>query len=935
MRKIIALDGVWQFAPDDGEDGMGQRWYERESPFERTITVPGGWQAQGVYAHTAWYRRSFSIPSDWRGKRIRLHFGGVSYETDVWINGLHVLSHEGHMLPFEVDVSRIVWFGDENTIVVRVRQYDYANVYQTEQLGDKLVGVYGCWITWGGIFQSVTLEATTPVWIDHVFLLPDIDQEQVTARVQLANETDEIRMVRVSALVAPGEFGATAVAQVPARGVVALDMIVSLRDVTRWTPEQPHLYTAELTISEGVAGPALDSWSSRFGMRQIEVRGKQILLNHEPIFLRGWLDDAVYPEQISPTITVEQARTILNAGKEYGFNFVRHHTHVPVVAFHEAADEVGVLQLQEFASFGSIGNPRIDPTRRTRQQIFATWRGMIRRDCNHPSLIAYGVNNECWNEHEFLTWAPLYRDLYKLGKQLDPTRLIIDNSGGEANWSVASDIYDKHLYQYPTEQEMIDTTKDRAYRRYIPKREAYFNVDLSQVGKPCLVTEVGGWCTFPDFPRIHARTGGTPWWLSRDMTLNPRMGHALVNRMEAEMPADLYPVIVANSERYAGMANKIQVEHMRQTPGISGYAYCTFTDCYNWGAGILDNYLQPKSYAGMFRNLNQPSVLLWVHDRWCFRAGDTIRAQFAVSHFGRQPVVNGPLRWRLTDDDTIFAEGVIEGLAVDAFTVHDFPLVSIALPAPARAIKLTLRLELSEADQHFENDWSLWVLPAPQVDTHGQQVSFWGDDFARWQEAFPFIQRAAAVISGDVLITSSLTEVQIAWLEAGGRVLWLQNGSELSTRPYDQHPAVDYHATIVHAHPITAAFPNEGWCDLQFHHLMGSAVLDTGYFEDHMPIIEAFHVPYWTQNPRILPFRRKGFLAEAQVGRGRLLTTTFRFDRLNSGCPEVEAMAAALIVYLLAPTVEAAMHMSADDLREWAFGSVEGAIVTNFVPFLF
>ncbi|MBZ0287937.1 MAG: hypothetical protein K8I30_10010, partial [Anaerolineae bacterium] len=403
-------------------------------------------------------------------------------------------------------------------------------------------------------------------------------------------------------------------------------------------------------------GSIIDTASTRFGMRHIETRGRQILLNHEPIFLRGWLDDAVYPAEISPTISVEQARDILRQCKAYGFNFVRHHTHVPVKVFHEAADEIGVMQLQEFGSFASIGNPRIDATQKTRRQIYATWRGMIERDCNHPSIIAYGMNNECWNDYEFAAWAPVYRDLYQIGKQLDPTRLIIDNSGGEDHWSVASDVFDKHIYQFPTDQEMRRTTAGRPYRTYIPKREAYFNVDLSQVNKPCLVTEVGGWCTFPDFDTIRAATDGkTPLWLSRDMRRNPRMGHELVNRMEAEMPRDLYPQIVANSERWAGAMNKLQIEHMRQTPGIAGYAYCTFTDCYNWGAGILDNYFQPKAYAESFAHINQASVLLWPRDRWCFRAGETIEATFAISHYGSQPIQHGCLRWSLLHGDQVLA----------------------------------------------------------------------------------------------------------------------------------------------------------------------------------------------------------------------------------------------------------------------------------------
>lgn len=938
-RPQISLDGTWEFAADNENVGLVERWYEGEATFTQSIHVPGCWQAQDVYCHTAWYRRSVVVPEGWRGQCVWLKFDGVSYVADVWVNGQHVIHHEGLMLPFRQDISRWVRCGESNTIVVRAAQYDYGNVFQTEQLGDQIVGVYGCWITWGGIFQSVSLESSSPTWIDHVFLIPDIDREQVTARVRVRNSTPELRSLQLLLNVNPGDFWESTRVDVAAGSETTVDVPVSMRGITLWHPDQPFLYTANVTLAQD--GAVIDALSSRFGMRSVEARGQQILLNHEPIFLRGWLDDAIYPDSISPTITLDDARAILQACKDYGFNFVRHHTHIPVTAFHEAADEIGVLQLEEFGSFGSIGNPRIDPTQKTRRQIFNTWRGMIERDGNHPSIIAYGVNNECWNEHEFLAWAPVYRDLYRIGKALDPTRLIIDNSGGEDHWSAASDVYDKHIYQFPTEQEMQRTSQDRPYRAYIPKREAYFNVDLSQVGKPCLVTEVGGWCTFPDFDKIRARTGGkTPWWLSRDPIRNPRMAHALINRMETGMAAvglgDLYPQIVANSERWAGMANKLQIEHMRQTPGIAGYAYCTFTDCYNWGAGILDNYFQPKSYANAFAQINQASILLWPRDRWCFSAGQEIEVALAVSYYDRQPVIDGCLRWRLVDGDTVLADGALDRLAIQPYGVYDFVPFRLKLPEIPQAARLTLHVELEGGQVPVSNEWPLWVFPSRGLEANGQAVVCSGDDLLRWQTIFPFIQPAAEnPAEASVWITAQLDEAVIAFLEAGGRVLWLENGSELNCRPYHQHPAVDYHATIINPHPVTDVFPHEGWCDMQFHHLTGTAALDTGYFEPDKltPIIEAFHVPYWMQNPRILPFRRKGFLAEVNVERGRLLCTTFVFDGLGA-YPEVGAMAHALIDHLLAPIQDAAYTLSANELREWVWGSVHGAAETDFVPFL-
>jgi Glycosyl hydrolases family 2, sugar binding domain/Glycosyl hydrolases family 2/Glycosyl hydrolases family 2, TIM barrel domain len=941
-RDRISLDGQWQFAADDAHIGLDKQWFREESAFTSSIQVPGCWQAQGMYCHTGWYRTGVVVPADWLGKQVWLKFGGVSYETDVWINEKQVIRHEGLMLPFDQEIGRYVHYGDINQIVVRVAQYDYANVFQTEQLGDKIVGVYGCWTTWGGIYQPVSLEAAAPIGIDTVFLIPDIDKELVVARVRLKNASADKRRIDVSVDVDRGAevFQGSEHVMLAAGGEIVVDVPVSLQHVTLWHPDNPFLYVAHITLS--AEGRAIDGISERFGMREVAVRGKHILLNHEPIFLLGWLDDAVFPDQISPTITEQDARQLLEMCKVYGFNFVRHHTHIPVPVFHQIADEIGVLQLQEFASFGSIGNPRVDPTQKTRQQIYQTWHGMIERDRNHPSIIGYGVNNECWNEHEFRSWASTYRDLYRLGKELDPTRLIIDNSGGEDHWSVASDVYDKHLYQFPTDHEMERSSQGRRYRGYIPKRDAYFNVDLATVGKPCLVTEVGGWCTFPDFGKIREQCKGqTPWWLSRDTTRNPRMAHALVNRMEDAMAdaglIDLYPTIIANSERYAGMANKLQIEHMRQTPGIAGYVYCTFTDCYNWGSGIVDNYLQPKSNAQAFARLNQPSILLWPRTRWCFRAGEEIEITLALSHYGNEPIVRGCLHWRLTDGTSVLADGTQEGLAIPSYQVHDFDVFRLKLPESPNPARLTMHVELTgEPNGNLGNEWSLWVFPPAQLDPGSQAVNFYGsaDELERWQTVFPFI-RAAEAPGGDILITTRLTESVVSFLEAGGKVLWLQQGTEQSCRPYNQDPAVDYRATLISDHPITATVPHEGWCDLQFHHLIGTAVLDTGYFELQKlrPIIEAFHVPYWMQNPRILPFRRKGFLAEAQIGRGRLLTTTFVFKGLGA-YPEVDAMAQTLIAYLLSPLKRATCELTADDVREWAWGSVNGEVKTDFVPYL-
>ena len=339
-RSILSLDGPWGFAP--GEDSSAGAADQRlPLSFPHIVTVPGCWQAEGHSCRHAWYRRQVNVPAAWRGRHIWLVFDGVSYQCDIWVNDGYAFSHEGHFVSFEQDISPLVRFGETNEIVVRVSDYDYGGIMQSEQWGEKLIGVYGCWTTWAGIYQAVRLEARDEAWIDNLFVLPDIDQGTVTTKVRLRNAVPGPLALDVGIQVEahPGGTRVGGRRQIRLRGSGSETVTISVPvpEPILWEPDNPALYTARATLTSG--RQILDTVDDRFGMRKIEVRGKQIYLNNRPVFLRGWLCDAVYPEEISPTITEEKARRILAQCKEYGFNFVRHHTHPETPAFHRAADE--------------------------------------------------------------------------------------------------------------------------------------------------------------------------------------------------------------------------------------------------------------------------------------------------------------------------------------------------------------------------------------------------------------------------------------------------------------------------------------------------------------------------------------------------------------------------------------------------------------------
>ena len=154
----INLNGVWEFAFDDEDLGLKQRWKSGQIPLDRTILVPYCYQSKmstlGIEEvhEIVWYRRTFQIPASMKNKRILLKFGAVDYECTAWVNGELVGSHRGGHVPFHFDVTDVL--GDVNTVVLRVVDRDDPSQPRGKQTwrGQR----FGCWYTpTTGIWQTV------------------------------------------------------------------------------------------------------------------------------------------------------------------------------------------------------------------------------------------------------------------------------------------------------------------------------------------------------------------------------------------------------------------------------------------------------------------------------------------------------------------------------------------------------------------------------------------------------------------------------------------------------------------------------------------------------------------------------------------------------------------------------------------------------------
>ena len=349
-RPSLDLSGEWEFRLDPEDMGKAAKWFESNVPFDRKILVPvhgtrKAWSTRpranafstSVYVSTVptfrapsanrtssttfipvppGIRRSVTVPQDWRLPVVWLTFGGVHRSAEVWVNGHAVGSHLAYVTPFRFDISQWARPGEKLVITVRVDARRNKAVDPLMGCMDTLDFLY---VSWGGIHRSVALEATPAAWIENVFAIPQVAGGAVEIRVRGGGNIAKESPVTVEIHDAGGSRVAQA-ASTFAPGAAESTLSLKLAEPKLWSPSSPHLYTARTSLA------GLDLGSTRFGMGEPKVERGRFLLNGQPIFLRGYGDDCIFPNTIAPPADRAEYRRRLQIVKDYGFNYARHHT---------------------------------------------------------------------------------------------------------------------------------------------------------------------------------------------------------------------------------------------------------------------------------------------------------------------------------------------------------------------------------------------------------------------------------------------------------------------------------------------------------------------------------------------------------------------------------------------------------------------------------
>ena len=484
-RQAMSLNGDWHYIVDVQEEGYYDyrmnptRWgfcqnakpqqpedlIEYDFDAAPTMTVPGDWNTQDdrlfFYEGTVWFQRYFDYQPQ-GDRRAMLYFGAVNYDCHVYVNGKKAGHHVGGFTPFNFDVTDLLHEG-RNVVIVKVDNKRSASAVPT-QIFD--------WWNYGGITRDVLLVDVSPTYIEDYSLslkrkVESRKRREISFSLQL-NRKEAGREVTLSI----PELKIKQKFVTDANGSINSQLSTLNSKLSLWSPANPKLYRVELEMDGETIGDEI-------GFRTIETRGKQILLNGEPIFLKGISMHEEKPNGGGRANSADDARTLLTWAKELGCNYVRlaHYPHNEYMV--REAERMGILVWSEIPCYWTIDWKNEATYENAQQQLT----DMIRRDKNRANVIIWSIANETPHSTE--------RDLFlgrlaRYARTQDSTRLI----------SMAMEVTGASNYVNRLQDNMHELVDVVSFNQYVgwyrdvndaPKMRWEIPYD-----KPVIISEFGG-----------------------------------------------------------------------------------------------------------------------------------------------------------------------------------------------------------------------------------------------------------------------------------------------------------------------------------------------------------------------------------------------------------------------------------------------------------
>lgn len=812
---------------------------DRYSPYREkgNIKFPFFLTPDKEYVGRAYYRRKVDIPSDWKGERVVLHLERPHIETTLRVNGKEAGHRMSLSTPHEYDITEFVRPGKSNDIELMVYN-GIENVcvgQDSHSVTDQTQG------NWNGVTGEISLRATPARnYIRNVRVYPDVKGRKADVMVLRGGKTGKIKNMSVRAVSDDGTDVFTA--STPSVSGDTLRFVIEMGDKMKcWDEFTPNLYN--LTVSlDG------DTATTVFGMRDISVAGRDLVLNGRPLYIRGSVENCCFPlTGYAPTDEASWSEVFAKC-KEYGINMLRFHSYCPPEAAFAAADKAGVYLQPEGPSWPNHG-VKLRAGMAIDDYLLAESKRIVDSYGNHPSFVMMAAGNEPAGN-----WVPYCNSWVKEMMEYDASKIYCGASvGGGWAWDDGSEYHVKGGGRGLVWSKKMPSSDDdysadlKLPRNFKPTPEHPENTS------PILAHEQGQWCAFPDLKEISLYTGAYKarnFEIFRDLLHKNGMG-------------EMGEKFLMASGKLQTLCYKYEIERNLRTPDYSGFQLLALNDYSGQGTaleGVLNVFWKEKGYVGApeWREFCSEVVPLARFPKFVFTNRETLNVPVEVMNASAGALKDAKVDYAVWDDNgKAVAEGSFEMGDIPVGKNNQAGVVELPLSGITEPTRLTL---VANAAGKGKNSWQFWVYPEEDVKP----------------------------VPANILVTDTLDSKALEQLEKGGNVLLtaagkVTLGSDIvqhylpvfwNTSWFKMRPPHTTGAYIDRSHPLFASgFPTDDWSNLNWWELLNRAQvmnlleLPADYQSPVQPI-DTWHIS-----------RKLGMIVEANVLNGKLFMTTMDIDR--------------------------------------------------------
>lgn len=898
----IDLSGIWGFAIDRDDIGVGAQWFLADLP--ETIKLPGSMAENGKgdeisvathwyggivdrswytddkfaryrqpgnikvpfwltptkhYVGAAWYQKVIDVPKAWNGKRVVLFLERPHWETRLWVDGKYIGADYSLATPHRYDLTDFLAQG-KHRLTLRID-----NRIKAIDVGDDAHSVTDHTQTnWNGVVGALRLEIQSPLSIDDVRLYPDVRARAVKVVVSLKNTTGKRQSGELSFVCESLNAGKAQ----PGTAVLipfaidnqssTVESVIPMGDhVLLWDEFTPSLYKMNVALQSD--GDALkDARAVQFGMREIRADGTRLAINGRPIFLRGTLECAVFPRTGYPAMDVESWARIFAVCKAHGLNHMRFHSWCPPEAAFDAADRAGFYLHVECGAWCKVGDGApIDAWLYQESERIVRWYG------NHPSfcMMAYG------NEPDGKEQAKYLGGFVSYWKRRDARRVYTSAAG----WPLIPE-NDYLSSPQPRIQLWGDGLKS-IINRERPQTTFDFHDIIAKEPRPMVSHEIGQWCAYPNFSEIPKYTG----------ILKAGNFEIFKEDLEAHHMGDRAHDFLIASGKLQALCYKADVEAALRTPGMAGFQLLGLSDFPGQGTalvGVLDAFWEEKGYIAPseFHRFCSETVPLARMKKMSFLNNEPFVADIEVAHFGPAPLQKIRPTWSITDrQGKVLTSGSLARTDIGWGNGQKLGTVNVPLKGFVKASALHLSVKIGKS----ENGWDFWVYPVKLSEPPAKEVMV-----VRTidEKASGYLRSGGSVLlalgpgavrpekGGDVPIGFSSIFWNTAWTSR--------------QPPHTLGILCDPHDPALKEFP-TEAYSNFQWWDAVSH---SQAMVLDDFPANFRPIVQV--IDDWTTN------RKLGLVFEAKVGTGKLLVSSIDLWNDLPARPEARQMLYSLKKYM-------------------------------------